>query len=97
MLVNPYRNTWVVAKEFSFRGVVLSAGSAFRIRTLHPRVWNRLMNDGSIVRKEDYSEETPEKVEEAVVPEVKVEAPKVEVKPAPKKKTPIKKKTKKEG
>ena len=75
MLVNPYRDTWVVAKDFDFRGVKMELGSLFRTRSLHPRVWKRLIDEGLLVKRSEY-EVKPEVVEEIVVEEAPVEKPK---------------------
>lgn len=80
MLINPFRNTWVVAKEdFLFRGCKLEMGSVFRPRTLNPRAWKKLIVSGEIVKKEDFVAEPKEVVPEKVVPvEVPTEDPVVE-------------------
>ena len=54
MLINPYRDTWVVAEEFDFRGVKMEVGLLFRTRTLHPRVWKRLIQEGLLVKQSEY-------------------------------------------
>lgn len=83
MLVNPFRDTWVVAEDFEFRGVTQVAGSVFRIRNLHPRVWKRLIQNGSLVRKADYDV----KVAKVVVAEEPVETEKAKPATKPKKST----------
>lgn len=77
MSIYPYKDKWVVAKEFCFRGVELAVGSAFRIRTLHPRTWKKLIGDGSLIKEVDF-------LAQATI-EVKVPEKEVEAKPAPKK------------
>ena len=106
MLINPYRDTWVVAEEFDFRGVKMVVGSKFRIRTLHPRVWKKLINGGFLVKHVDYLAKTtakpepspeviPEVKSEEIIPESTVETVNSEVKIESKKKPKKKKSTKK--
>lgn len=83
MSIYPYRDKWVVAKEFCFRGVELAVGSSFRIRTLHPRTWKKLISDGSLAKEVDFLAQATIEVE--VAEEVKVPEKVIKVKPAPKK------------
>ena len=94
MSIYPYRDKWVVAKEFCFRGVELAVGSSFRIRTLHPRTWKKLISDGSLAKEVDFLAQATIEVEVAeevkvpeveVAEEVKVPEKVIKVKPAPKK------------
>lgn len=66
MLINPYRDTWVVAEEFDFRGVKMEVGLLFRTRTLHPRVWKRLIQEGLLVKQSEYEVKPVVVVEVAV-------------------------------
>jgi len=74
----------------------MRAGTVFRVRSTHPRVWSRLINDGSLVKQEDFVAKPKEEEPTKVIPkEVPTEAP-VEKQEAEPKKASKKKSTKKE-